>query len=152
MENSLIIILIQIILIFLLIAIITFFIMLNDTIKIEKRIARYTIRGSRTKFDKSYYDMVYDSYKYFVKRQRRKINKLFPKLVRRYDKYVTDGEVRAVDYVTHKIVISYLFVILTIITNVLHSKFITLTQFLLSLVFGFYILDIILLISSKFSP
>ena len=70
-ENSFIIIMIQIVLIFSLVAIITFFIMLNDTIKIEKRIARYTINGSRTKFDKSYFDMIADSYRMFVKRQRR---------------------------------------------------------------------------------
>ena len=150
MENSFIIIMIQIVLIFSLVAIITFFIMINDTIKIEKRISKYTIKGSRTKFDKSYFDMVADSYKMFVKRQRRKISKLFPKLVRKYDKYVTDGEVRAADYVTHKIVISFLFIILTIIAMVVQGRFITLIQIIVSMVWGFYILDILLIINSKF--
>ena len=54
MENSLIIILIQIVLIFVLITIITFFLRLNETIKIEKRISKYSIKGSRNKYDKSY--------------------------------------------------------------------------------------------------
>ena len=69
---------------------------------------------------------VVDGYKTFIKRQRKKIIKLFPNLVRRYDKYVTDGEVRAADYITHKIVISGLFILLTIIAMVLQGKFITL--------------------------
>lgn len=150
MDRSMIIILIQIVLVFSLIAIITFFIRLSDTIKLEKRISRYSIKGSRTRYDKSYYDIVLDGYKKFVKKQRRKINKLFPTLVRRYDKYVTDGEVRAADYVTHKIVISILFVILNIITMVIQGKFVTLLQFSVSIVFGFYILDIILFILNKF--
>ncbi|MBQ2873080.1 MAG: type II secretion system F family protein [Bacilli bacterium] len=150
MDKSLIIIIVQIVLIFALVAIITFFIRLNDTIKLEKRISKYSIKGSRNKCDKSYYDKVFDGYKLFVKKQRKKINKLFPSLVRRYDKYVTDGEVRATDYVTHKLVISILFVILTIIATVIQGKFITIMQFLISLILGFYILDIILFIVNKF--
>ena len=150
MDKSLIVIIIQVILIFALITIITFFIRLNDTIKLEKRISKYSIKGSKNKYDKSYYDMVYDGYKLFVKKQRRKINKLFPSLVRKYDKYVTDGEVRAVDYVTHKLVISFLFIILTIIATAIQGEFITVFQFVLSMILGFCILDIILLIFNNF--
>ena len=150
MENSLIVIVVQIVLVFTLVTIITFFIRLNDTIKLEKRISKYSIKGSKNKIDKSYYDKINDQYRLFVKKQRRKINKLFPSLVRRYDKYVTDGEIRATDYVTHKLVISFLFVILTIIAMAIQSKFITMVQFFISLILGFYILDIILLIVNKF--
>lgn len=150
MENSLIVILVQIVLIFLLVAIITFFIRINETIKIEKRISKYSIKGDKSKEDKSYYDKFLGGYKSFVKKQRKKINKLFPTLVRRYDKYVTDGEVRATDYVTHKLVISLLFVFLTIIAMVIQGRFITLIQFLISLILGFYILDIILIIMNKY--
>ena len=96
----------------------TFFIRLNETIKLEKRISKYSIKGSRNKFDKSYYEMVSDGYMSFVKKQRRKVNKLFPRLVRQYDKYVTDGNVRAVDYITHKLVMSLLFVILTLTQDI----------------------------------
>lgn len=150
MDNRLIIILIQIVLVFTIIGIITFFIRLNDTIKLEKRISRYTIKGSRHKYDKSYYDIVLDWYNNFVKKQRKKINKLVPSLVRRYDKYVTDGSVRAADYVTHKIVLSFLFIILTIIASVIQGSFITSFQFLVSMIIGFYILDLILIITGKF--
>ena len=150
MDNRLIIILIQIILVFAIIGVITFFIRLNDTIKLEKRISRYTIKGSRHKYDKSYYDIVLDWYNNFVKKQRKKINKLVPSLVRRYDKYVTDGSVRAADYVTHKIVLSFLFIILTIIASVIQGGFITSFQFLVSMIIGFYILDLVLIISGKF--
>jgi tight adherence protein B len=94
--------------------------------------------------------MVFDGYNTFVKRQRRKISKLFPSLVRNYDKYVTDGEVRAADYVTHKLVICILFIVLTIIAAVLQGRFITLFELFLSMILGFYILDIILLVINKF--
>ena len=150
MDNSLIIIIIQIVIVFTIIGIVTFFIRLNDTVKIEKRISRYTIKGSKNKYDRAYYDIVLDGYKKFVKKQRKKITKLFPTLVRRYDKYVTDGEVRAVDYVTHKLVLSFLFLMLTIIAMVIQGRFITTFQFLVSIILGFYILDIILFIFNKF--
>ena len=150
MENSLIVILFQIVIIFGLVAIITFFIRLNETIKLEKRISKYTIKGSKSKFDSSYYDKVWDGYLSFVKRQRKKINKLLPNLVRKYDKYVTDGEVRAVDYVTHKLVISFLFLLLTVVATVIQGSFITSFQFIISIFLGFYILDIVLVIFNKF--
>ena len=151
MENSLIVIIIQKVIVFAIVLLVTFFIRLSDTIKMEKRISRYTINGDKSKYDMAYYDRIKDGYKRFVKKQRKKINKLVPSLVRRYDKYVTDGEVRAVDYVTHKIVLSFLFVLLTIIATVIQGKFITLIQFLFSLVLGFYILDIVLIIFNKFN-
>ena len=151
MDKSLIVIIIQVVLIFALIAIITFFIRLNDTIKLEKRISKYSIRdGKKNKYDKSYYDRAFDGYKLFVKKQRKKINKLFPKLVRRYDKYVTDGEVRATDYVTHKLVISMLFILLMMVAAAIQGRFITLLEFFIGLILGFYLLDIILLIVNKF--
>ena len=151
MENSLIVIVIQIVIVFGIIGIVTFFIRLSDTIRMEKRISKYTIKGNANKEDLSYYDRVKNGYYRFVKKQRRKINKLFPKLVRKYDKYVTDGEVRAVDYITHKLVLSVLFVCLTIVATVIQGRFITSIQFIISLVLGFYILDIVLLIFNKFN-
>ena len=150
MDNSLIIILIQIILIFTLILIITFFIRLNETVKLEKRISKYCIKGTRNRIDKSYYDKVSDGYKNFVKKQRRKVSKLFPGLVRKYDKYVTDGEVRAADYVTHKLVISLLFVILIIVALALQGRLISMFELFVNMILGFYILDIILFIFNRF--
>ena len=150
MEKSIVVITIQVLLIFSLIAVITFFIRLNDTIKLEKRIARYSIKNSRNKKEKSYFDIFVDGYIGFVKKQRKKISKLFPNLIRRYDKYVTDGEIRASDYVTHKIVISGLFILLTIVAMVLQGKFITLFQFFASMIIGFYILDLVLIFFNMF--
>ena len=150
MEHNLLVIGIQILLVFFIVAIITFFIRLNDTIKLEKRIARYSIRGTKNRNEKSYLDMLVDGYRNFVKKQRKKIMKLFPNLIRKYDKYVTDGEVRAVDYVTHKIVISAVFILLTIIAMVLQGKFITMFQFFASMIIGFYILDLVLIVVNIF--
>ena len=150
MENSLIVIIIQIVIVFGIIGIVTFFIRINDTIRMEKRISKYTIKGSNMD-ELSYYDRFQYRYKSFVKKQRKKINKLFPSLVRKYDKYVTDGEVRAVDYITHKLVLSVLFVMLTIVAMVIQGEFITTFQFIISMILGFYILDIVLIIYNKFN-
>ena len=150
MENSLIIIIIQIVIVFSIVGIVTFFIRINDTIRMEKRISKYTIKGNNMN-ELSYYDRIQYRYKSFVKKQRRKINKLFPNLVRKYDKYVTDGDVRAVDYITHKLVLSVLFVMLTVVAMVIQGRFITTIQFIISLVLGFYILDIVLVIFNKFN-
>ena len=49
MDEKIIIIIIQIILVFSLITIITFFIRLNNAVKLEKRIARYSVNYSKTR-------------------------------------------------------------------------------------------------------
>lgn len=149
MEKSLIIIIVQIVLIFFLIAIITMCIRINSAIKLEKRIAKYSIKYNSSKDISSLYDRISKRYFDFVKRQRRKMRKLFPNLTKRYEKYVGFGDVNAVDYVTHKIVIASIFIILMIITSVIHGSFITLFQIIFGGLFGFYILDICLYIVNK---
>lgn len=149
MDKRLLIILIQILLVFFLITIITLFIRLNNAIKLEKRISRYSVKYSRDYENLSMFDKWYIKYIRFVKRQRKKMKKLFPSLIKRYDKYVTSEEVKAVDYVTHKVILASLFVILTIVADAIQGRFITLLQLFISLLFGFFSLDILLLINHK---
>ena len=75
MENSLIVIVIQIVIVFGIIGIVTFFIRLSDTIRMEKRISKYTIKGNNMD-DLSYYDRVKYRYKTFVKKQSLRVNKV----------------------------------------------------------------------------
>lgn len=148
-EDSLIVIVIQVILIFLLITIITLFIRYNNALKLEKRIAKYSVKYKKERNNTSLYERVLEKYGVFVKKQRKKIKKLFPILTKRYDKYVTVGDVKAVDYITHKIVIAILFIVLVIVASAIQGKFITLLQFIFSGILGFYILDICLIIANK---
>ena len=149
MDKKLIIILVQIVLIFALIIIITLFLRLNNAFKLEKRIAKYSVRYDKNKDNISLIDKVWDKYILFVKKQRKKIHKLLPGLTKRYDKYSVGSEYRAEDFITHKIVICLLFLLLTIISVSIQGKFITMLQIVFSLVVGFYILDIYLLIINK---
>jgi len=149
-ERTVLIILIQIVAVFVVIAIVTFLIMLNNTVKLEKRITKYSIKYSKVKNRNSIFDVFWNKYLMFVHNQRMKMSKLFPSMSKRYDKHVTDGEMRAIDYITHKIVICFLFNILVIIALAMDGKLVSLFNILISSIFGFYILDIILFIMNIF--
>ena len=149
MEKSLIIILIQILIVFLLLIILTLFIRLNNAIKLEKRISKYSIKSDPLGRCISIFDLVYKKYFRFVRKQRKKIKKLFPTLVKRYDKYVLYEDVKAADYITHKLVISFILIILTIIAMAIRGRLITFIQLFVSFTVGFYLLDVWLIIEKK---
>ena len=149
MDKRLLIVLVQIVLVFAFIIIITLFLRLNNAFKLEKRIAKYSVRYDKNKDNTSLIDRVWNRYILFVKKQRKKIRKILPGLTKRYDKYSVGSEYKAEDFITHKIVISLLFLLLTIISVSIQGKFVTLFQIIFSLVIGFYLLDIYLLIINK---
>lgn len=150
MNKALIIILIQIVAIFAVITIITFLIMLNNAVKLEKRITKYSIRRSKKITNISIFDNWWNRYIKFVQKQRNKMSKLFPEMSKHYDKYVTDGETKAIDYITHKVVIAGLFCLLVIVALAIEGKLVSLFNIVVSSLFGFYILDIILMINNIF--
>lgn len=149
MEKSLLVIVIQILLVFAVITIITLFIRLNNVVKLEKRIAKYSIKYNKDKENISMFDKVFRWYLHFVKKQRKKMKKLFPNLVKRYDKYVLHEDVKAADYLTHKFVISIVFILLTVIAMAIQGKVITLIQLFISFLIGFMILDLFLVIEKR---
>ena len=116
MDKRLLIVLVQIVLVFAFIIIITLFLRLNNAFKLEKRIAKYSVRYDKNKDNTSLIDRVWNRYILFVKKQRKKIRKILPGLTKRYDKYSVGSEYKAEDFITHKIVISLLFLLLTIIS------------------------------------
>ena len=148
MDKRLIIIFVQVVIIFAFIAIITMFLRLNNAYKLDKRISKYSVRHNRLG-DMSLYDKVFYEYLQFVKGQRTKIKKLFPTLSKMYDKYSVGSRYRAEDFITHKLFISWVFIMFTIMAVNLQGKFVTLLQLIISFIIGFYILDIYLIISSK---
>lgn len=149
MDKRLIIILIQILLVFTVIMLITLFIRVNNAMKLEKRIARYSVKYDSFRKNISVFERIWTKYLWFVKRQRKNIRKLLPTLVKRYDKYVLYEDVKAVDYVTHKFVIGFIFVLLTIIAMTLRGKMTSLLQMAISFLIGFMVLDIGLWIMQK---
>ena len=149
MDKRLIIVLIQILLVFAVVIIVTLYLRLNNAVKLEKRIAKYSVRYNKEDNNESAFDKFWKKYIKFVKKQRKKIRKLVPNLTRIYDKYSVGSEYKAEDYITHKFVISILFVLLTIVAMSLQGKFVTIIQLVISLIIGFYVLDIYLIINSK---
>lgn len=149
MDKRLLIVLVQIVLIFTLIIIITLFLRLNNAFKLEKRIAKYSVKYNKEGSNLALVDRIWYRYVLFVKRQRKKIRKMLPALTRMYDKYSVGSEYHAEDYITHKIVISLLFVVLTIAGMAIQGKFVTIMQIIFSMIIGFYILDIYLIIARK---
>jgi len=149
-NKAVLIILIQVITIFAVITIITFLVMLNNAVKLEKRITKYSIRRSKKITNLSIFDNWWNRYIKFVQKQRSKMSKLFPEFSKRYDKYVTDGETKAIDYITHKIVIAGLFTLLVVVALAIEGRLASLFNIVISGLFGFYILDIILIINNVF--
>ena len=144
MDKQIIIVFIQIVIVFAIVTIITMLIRLNQTIKLEKRIAKYSVKATKKSSDETLTEKIWNSYIRFVKKQRRKIRKLFPTLTKMYDKYSVGSKYNAEDYITHKFVISFIFLVFTIIALGIQGKLITLFQVFIALIIGFYILDIYL--------
>lgn len=149
MDKQLIVIVIQVLLVFSIITIITLFIRLNNAVKLEKRIAKYSVRYNNRVKNLSVFERVWNRYIWFVKKQRKKIRKMFPTLVKRYDRYVLHEDVKAEDYVTHKIVIGLLLMLLAIIAMAIQGQVITMFQLLISFAVGFMLLDIGLMIEQR---
>ena len=149
MDKQLLIAVVQIILVFAVIMIITLFLRIDNAFKLEKRIARYSVRYTKEGDNLSVFDRVKEKYLSFVKSQRKKIRKIFPTLIKQYDKYSVGTMYKTEDYITHKIVICLLFIILTVISQAIQGRFVTLFQLLFSMVIGFYLLDIYLIINNK---
>ena len=149
MKESWLIILVQVILIFTIITIITICLRLNHAIKLERRIAKYGIKNNKENDTTSLLDNIWKKYFSFVKNQRNKIKKLFPNLTKRYEKYSVGSKYKATDYITHKLVISIIFIILTIVATNIQGRLVSLIQIIVSLIIGFYALDIYLIIASK---
>ena len=133
MDKSLIIILVQVVIIFAVVLIVTLFLRLNNAFKLEKRIAKYSVRYDKEKSNESLIDKVWHKYISFVKKQRKKIRKMLPWLTSKYDKYSVGSEYKAEDFITHKIVISLLFLLLTFISVNIQGKLITMLQIIFSL-------------------
>ena len=147
MSKELIIILIQIILVFAFIVIITLFLRINNAYKLEKRIAKYSVRYKNNEL--SLIDKLFKKYLSFVKSQRKKIRKLFPILTQIYNKYSIGSIYRAEDLIVHKFFISMIFILLTILSIGIQGKIVGFFQLLFSFIVGFYVLDIYLIIANK---
>lgn len=147
MDKRLIVAFVQVVLVFAFIAIITMFIRVNTAYKLEKRISKYSVKYKDKEL--SLIDRLLKVYLSFVKGQRKKIKKIFPTITKMYDKYSVGSAYKAEDFVTHKLFISLIFIILTIVSMSVQGKVVSFFQIIFSLIIGFYVLDIYLIIATR---
>ena len=134
----------QILVMIFVLIIIIFLIRQNIALRYERRIGKYSVEPVNSETI-SVLEGLMLRYKKLVKRLRKYTNKIFPKTSLKYEKYVIYGEdMEAADFVTNKIIISFVLLFLEIIDSIFKWKRISLLGVLIVLTFGFYILDIYL--------
>lgn len=134
----------QILVMIFVLIIIIFLIRQNIALRYERRIGKYSVEPVNSE-NTSVLEGLMLRYKKLVKRLRKYTNKIFPKTCLKYEKYVIYGEdMEAADFVTNKIIISFVLLFLEIIDTIFKWERISLLSVLIVLTFGFYILDIYL--------
>jgi len=125
----------------------------NTALNKEMRISRYTIDPIK-QHDKSLIDIIIIKYNKFVIKARGFMSKipLFNNISKRYEKYILYGDsnrIKAIDFITNKLVISLIFVFITIFSFVLQRRNITFLGILINFIIGYYLFDIYLIIKNK---
>lgn len=134
----------QILVMIFVLIIIIFLIRQNIALRYERRIGKYSVEPVNSETI-SVLEGLMLRYKKLVKKLRKYTNKIFPKTCLKYEKYVIYGEdMEAADFVTNKIIISFVLLFLEIIDSIFKWERISLLSVLIVLTFGFYILDIYL--------
>lgn len=120
---------------------------LHKTIKLERRISRYSLKIGEED-DISYFDKLESKYLKLVKKCKN--NKRLVKYSTSYEKYANVGEgVGAIGFIINKLIIAISFVILVIVSYAIQGKIISFIGFILSFIIGYYIYDIYLIINKK---
>ena len=132
---------------FIILCIIILLFKLHKTIKLEKRISRYSLKVGEED-DISYFDKLESKYLKLVKKCKN--NKRLVKYSIPYEKYTNVGEgIGAIGFIINKLIIAISFVILVIVSYAIQGKIISIIGFILSFIIGYYIYDIYLIISKK---
>lgn len=142
---------VQVIIMLVLFIVIVLLLRQNNSIKYERRIARYAIEPVNKKFS-SLFDNARKYYDNLIIKLRKPLEKSFiiKKLSNKYEKYVVYGEdKKAVDYVTSKLLISFGFILLVIFSQVLQERIINVFELIIYFILGYFILDIYLIFSKR---
>jgi len=153
MENSLLFLLVQSILIVTLIVLIIWIFKIVRVINLEKRILRFSV-FSLTDKSLSIFDKLDLYYYRFISGISKVLEHsvVIKNMSKRYDKYIDRTRIiksNSMDIISNKIVISIFALIITIVSDVLRGKSISVLQLLVSFIIGYFILDIVLLFSYR---
>ena len=153
MGNSIIFTIIQFLLIIGLIVVACYLIKFKNALALEKRVTRFSIESITDK-PLSFFDKLNNKYNNIINKITKSLSKskLFISYSKRYDKYLDKTKIiryKAIDIVSNKIFVSLVALIITVISDVLRGKSFSIMQIIISLLVGFYIPDIFLLINEK---
>ena len=143
---------IQVIIMIVLFCIIILLLRQSKAIKCEKRIARYSISPLEYK-DKSFADIVYDKYYRGVIKLSKvlKKNKFITKKSLKYEKYLGYlPNFEVIDFISNKIIISVIYIIITIFSITLQTRVVTILELIINLMIGYYLLDVYLYYRQKY--
>lgn len=113
------------------------------SLKYEKRFSKYTINSSKNK-SISLFDNLYIQYIDFIDKLSKKISKskFLSNRSNRYDKY-TVFDIDSMHFMAKKIVFGFIFIVFSIIIELLQSKLAGPLEMIISFILGFYVLDIV---------
>lgn len=143
---------IQIIIMIVLFCIIILLLRQRKAIEYERRIARYSISPLEYK-DKSFADIVYDKYYKEVTKLSKILNrsKFITKKSLKYEKYLGYlPNFEVIDFISNKIIISIIYIIITIFSITLQTRVVTILELIINLTIGYYLLDIYLYYRQKY--
>jgi len=130
-----------------LLAIVIFYLIIyNNSLKLEKRIAKYSI--SSIKDDSiSFFDLLANEYKKMVAKLTKVLKKsvFLKKYSLKYNKYITyenDKDVCAMDYVSNKFYISIAFILIITFARIIEGTFPSILDIMVSALLGFFLIDI----------
>lgn len=137
---------IQTIIMVLLAFIIFYLILYNNSLKLEKRISKYSIESIKND-SVSLFDLIYNEYKKLITYLTKMLNKsaIIKKYASKYNKYITyenDKDIVAMDYVSNKVLICILFILIIIFARIIEGIFPSFIDIFISALLGFFSIDI----------
>lgn len=137
---------IQTIIMVLLAFIIFYLILYNNSLKLEKRISKYSIESIKND-SVSLFDLIYNEYKKLITYITKIFNKsvIIKKYASKYNKYITyenDKDIVAMDYVSNKVLICILFILIIIFARIIEGIFPSFIDIFISALLGFFSIDI----------
>lgn len=144
---------VQGILLVILLIIIIFLIRNVSSDKKAARIKYYSLEPTK-KDELSLGDKIASGYVSFVSKFRKIIKKsnYFTKRSKKYERYIKYKDrdrVQSVDFITNKIIISIVFIILTFISRIFTANYFSLFEYIINYFIGYYLLDILLFLNYK---
>ena len=151
-SNIFIMFIVEIVLLYILALGLYYFLLLNRKLKIEDRLGNYTIYKPENNI--KIFDDLFELGRSIIKLFSKFLYKIkiFNNYSLKYQKYINKEniDVDKMDFVSRKIIYSFLFLLLVIFFDVFRNQNIYLIQVVISILVGFYVLDIFLISESKY--